>query len=138
MAATPLTRTTTTNSLSTAKTPNATELKLLAPHAPATEVLDAVERLAQAAERSAAARFELMLHKATTTAKTMLQAFGLTGAALLVGLSAWIFLTVGAALALAPVVGGGFAALIVGGVQLVLAAALFLVAKKKSDEAVAS
>ena len=115
-----------------------TEQKLLPPHSPPAEVVDAVERLAHAAERAATARFELMLHKATSTAKSVLKAFGLTGAALLLGLSAWVFVVVGAALVLRPHVGGGWAALIVGGVQLVLAGALFFLAKKTSDEVVKS
>jgi hypothetical protein len=110
------------------------ELKLLPPHSPPAEVMDAVERLAHAAERAAAARFELALHKATSTAKEILKAFGLTGGALLLGLSAWIFVVVGAALVLAPHVGGGWAALIVGGVQLVFAGALFFLAKKTTDK----
>lgn len=140
MAAEPLARATTppssmktTSSTTTAvaKSKNG-ELKLLPPHEPGTEVLDAVERLAHAAEKAASARFELALHKATSSAKHILAAFGITGGALLVALSAWIFLMVGSALALTPVVGGGFATLIVGGVQAVVAAVLFVVAKKQS------
>lgn len=138
MAAQPLARATpTTTTKPSAETRIAPaqkngELKLLPPHEPATEVLDAVERLAHAAEKAASARFELALHKATTSAKHILAAFGITGGALLVALSAWIFLMVGSALALTPVVGGGPATLIVGGVQAVVAAVLFFVAKKQS------
>ncbi len=142
MAAQPLARAATPIATTTAKplattAPKNAELKLLPPHQPAVEMLDAVERLAHAAEKAAAARFELALHttlkKATTTAKTLLASFGITGGALLVALSAWIFLMVGSALALTPLVGGGFATLIVGGGQAVVAAVLFVVAKKTGD-----
>lgn len=115
-------------------------VRLLPPHSPPAEALDAVERLAQAAEKAAHARFELMVHKATSKAQDIvddatdkatgiLKTAGMMAAAGVIALSAWIFLTVGAALALRPLVGPGYATLIVGAVQLIAAGALFFVAK---------
>lgn len=116
-------------------------VRLLPAHSPPAEALDAVQRLAEAAEKAAHARFELMIHKATSKAQGLidnasdrasdiLHTAGLMAAAGIVGLSAWIFLSVGLALYLTPLVGRDTATLIVGAIQLVGAAALFLFARK--------
>ncbi len=116
-------------------------MRLLPAHSPPAEALDAVQRLAEAAEKAAHARFELMVHKATSKAQgvvdtagdrasAIVQNAGLMAAAGIVALSSWIFLSVGLALALTPHVGRHWAMLIVGGIQLIGAGALFVVAKK--------
>lgn len=87
---------------------------------------EAVERLASAAERAAAARLDLALHGITKTAKSYGLSAALVVVALVVGVFAWICIVAGSVALLSSVVHLGLAFLIVGVAQLVLAAAIVL------------
>lgn len=78
------------------------------------DAADALERLALATERAAAARIERALHTATEAGRDMVRSAVLLAAAIATAAFGWITLMVGVVLFLAPLLGAGFAAGAVG------------------------
>lgn len=97
---------------------------------PATAIPDAVERLAAAAERAAGARLDLALHGVAQTVKSFGQSAAMLVGALFVGVVAWLCLVAGSVALLSSVLPMGVAFVIVGGLQLVVAASIAVPAIK--------
>ncbi len=97
-----------------------------ATHAEVFALPDAIERLAFAAERAAAARIDLAVATAAATAKTLATSAVVVSFALLIGGLAWLCLMAGALVVLAERTSTGGALLLIGGVQAVVATTMVL------------
>jgi len=97
---------------------------------PAPALPEAFERLASAAERAAGARLDLAMHGITQTVKSFGASAAMLAGALFIGIFAWLCLIAGSVALLALVMPLGLAFVIVGAVQLVIAAAVAVPALK--------
>ncbi len=97
-----------------------------ASHAEVFALPDALERLAFAAERAAAARIDLAVAAAASAAKTLATSAIVVGLALLIGALAWLCLMTGALVILTERTNTAAALLLIGGVQAVVATTIML------------